>query len=65
MRSGADIIAGLIFGLVALIHLARILCPFDVIVQDTHVPDWASAVGFVVAGLLSAWLFRPKIAKIS
>lgn len=60
MRGLADIIGGIIFGIVAIIHLARLVCPFDLIVADYYVPIWINAVGYVVAGLLSAWLLRPK-----
>jgi hypothetical protein len=57
----ANIIAGVFFALMALIHLARSMCPFDVTVDGFHFPYLASQAVFVVSGLLSAWLFRfPK-----
>jgi len=60
MRSRADIIAGILFGVIAIIHLARLLCPFDVVIANYHVPMWVSIIGFLVPGLLSAWLFRSR-----
>jgi hypothetical protein len=60
MRNIAPAIAGLFFGAGALIHLARLLCPFDVDIAGQDIPYWASGIVFVVAGLLSAWLFRVR-----
>lgn len=58
MHKGAVKLAGWIFAIMALVHLYRLYFPFSVVVADHVVPQWASAVWFVVGGLLSAWLFR-------
>lgn len=58
MKGSAEFIAGIFFGLMALIHLARLLCPFDVVIGSYHVALWVSPIIFMGAGLLSAWLFR-------
>lgn len=60
MRHIPEVIAGTLFGIGALVHLGRLLCPFDVSIASFHLPLWASAVTFVFAGLLSAWLFRGR-----
>ncbi|MBA2728948.1 MAG: hypothetical protein H0U49_12355 [Parachlamydiaceae bacterium] len=60
MRNLPEVIAGVLFGVGALIHLGRVLCPFEVNIGEFHFPMWASAVTFVLAGLLSAWLFRSR-----
>ncbi len=60
MRNLPEVIAGVLFGVGALIHLGRVLCPFEVNIGEFHLPMWASAVTFVLAGLLSAWLFRSR-----
>lgn len=65
MRNGADIIGAIIFALVALVHLARYLCHFDVTVSTYIMPDWVSPVSFVLFGLLSAWLLRRRSVPIA
>lgn len=60
MKGPAEIIAGILFGVIALLHLSRLLCPFDVVIGSYHIALWASAIFFVLAGVLSAWLFRSR-----
>lgn len=60
MRNGADIIGAIIFGVIALAHLARYLCHFDVTLASYVVPDIVSPIAFVIFGLLSAWLLRRR-----
>jgi hypothetical protein len=45
-------IAAVIFGIVALVHLLRIVMGWSVIIGTWEVPMWVSWVGFVVAGEL-------------
>ena len=47
-----------VFGLVALLQLARIVQDWTVIIGGDFVPMWASYVALVVAGGLSASAFR-------
>lgn len=61
MRNGADFIGALIFAFIALVHLARFLCHFDVTIANLVVPEWVSPTAFVVFGLLSAWLLRRRV----
>jgi protein-S-isoprenylcysteine O-methyltransferase Ste14 len=58
--NGAIYLAGIIFGLMALLHLARIFCPFQVQIGDFIVPLWASYAGFIIFGLISVFLFRAR-----
>ena len=60
MRNEAIDIAAIIFGLMALLHLGRIFCPFPVQIGTLQVPDWVSYVAFVLFGLLSAYLFKSR-----
>jgi hypothetical protein len=64
MGNGAIYLAGLIFALMAFIHLARIFCPFDVILGHYQVPQEFSYVGFILFGLLSVYLFRGRRRSI-
>jgi hypothetical protein len=54
-------LAGLIFALVALAHLARALLNWPIMIAGWSVPMWLSWVAFVVAGALS-W-FGWSLAK--
>jgi hypothetical protein len=51
-------IAALLFGIIALAHLYRIVRPFEVAIAGQGVPQSASLVGLVVAGVLSLMLWR-------
>lgn len=51
------IVAATLFFLFALIHLYRLIHPFTVIIGGHVVPIWVSVLLFLVAGLLSLWMF--------
>jgi hypothetical protein len=51
------LISGVIFGLVALAHLARLVYHWPVQVGDWTIPVGPSWGGLVVAGILSLWAF--------
>ena len=51
-------IAAVLLGIVALAHLYRIFRPFEVVVAGQVIPQWASFVGLIVAGLVSLMLWR-------
>ena len=58
MGRKAVFIAGLLFGLMALIHLWRLLHPFVVKIGSFTAPVWLSGVFYVIGGCISAYLFR-------
>lgn len=51
-------LAAIVFALIALIHLYRLIRPFDVVVHGMIVPQWVSIAGLVVAGTLAFMLHR-------
>jgi hypothetical protein len=51
-------LAILVFGLIALIHLYRLIKPFPVVVGGMAVPQWISVVGLLLAGVLALMLWR-------
>jgi hypothetical protein len=51
-------IASAIFALISLVHIYRLVRPFEVQIGSCHVPQWFSAVGAVVAAGLSWMLCR-------
>lgn len=48
----------LVFALIALIHLYRLVRPFEVVVHDMVVPQWISVAGLIVAGALALMVWR-------
>ena len=51
-------IAVAVFTLVALVHLARLMAGWEVVVAGFGVPVWWSAIGLVVAGGLALMVWR-------
>ena len=48
-----SLVAGVIFAVVALAHLARIILDWSVIIRDWSIPMWVSWVALVVASGLA------------
>ena len=51
-------VAGIVFALVCLGHLLRIITRVDVLIADREIPVWVNAVGVLIAGSLSLWMWR-------
>ena len=51
-------IASGIFALMALVHIYRLIKPFEVTIGSCHLPQWGSAVAAIIAGGLSWMLCR-------
>ena len=51
-------LAIVLFALIALAHLDRLIWPFEVVVAGMVLPQWISAVGLIVAGMLAVMLWR-------
>ncbi|MEW5924358.1 MAG: hypothetical protein AB1746_10255 [Candidatus Zixiibacteriota bacterium] len=50
-------ISGIIFGLVALLHLGRLVYGWEVQFGGLTIPFWLSWGGFFAAGILCIWAF--------
>ena len=61
----ATLTAAVILDLIAIAHVLRLVFHTEVIVGGSAVPMWVSAVGFVVATVLSIFLFREARAQVS
>jgi hypothetical protein len=59
-KDRALFVAGLIFALIAIIHLLRFLFKTEIMVGGHVISMELSLVGFVIAGLLSIWMFMAK-----
>jgi hypothetical protein len=51
------LIAAIIFGVMALVHIYRLLTDFQITVGSHAVPMWVSIVAIAVTGILSIGLF--------
>jgi hypothetical protein len=51
-------VAAIVFGLVCLGHLWRLLRHLDVRMGSYDIPMWVSAVGAIIAGGLSLWMWK-------
>ena len=58
MKDTALKVAGIIFFVVAIIHLLRVILKTEVIIAGYVLPIWASVWGFVVPLLLAIWMFK-------
>ena len=57
-QKGFLTVSGTIFGVIALLHLARILAGWPAHIGTFEVPMWLSGVSVVVAGYLASSAFR-------
>ena len=53
-----SLVAGVVFGLVALAHVLRIAWGWSIVIQDLSVPMWASWIAVIVMGYLAYEGFR-------
>lgn len=51
-------VAGVVFGILCLLQLARLIIRPEVLVEGHIVPLWPSALAVLVLGGLSIWLLR-------
>jgi hypothetical protein len=56
-------VAGVIFLVVALIHLLRLVTGFEVTFRGNPVPVWGSGIALVVTGALAVWMFAAAKQK--
>ena len=59
-------VAGKIFGVVAVLHLLRLLTAATVVINDWFLPVWINVLGFIATAFLSAvlwWLSLKKANK--
>ncbi len=53
-----SLVAAIVFGLIALAHVARLVFRVSFVVQDISIPMWGSALAVVVMGFLAYQGFR-------
>ena len=60
MAKKALTVSGIVFLIVSLLHLARVLFKFNLVIGETVIPVWVNLIGFVAAGGLSFWVFKAR-----
>ena len=51
-------LATILLALIALAHLYRIVMPFEVVVANCVIPQWASFLGLILASTLALMVWR-------
>ncbi|HOW34981.1 MAG TPA: hypothetical protein PL155_01010 [Candidatus Omnitrophota bacterium] len=51
------LVSGIVFLLIALVHLLRMLSRVEITIGNFTVPQWFSWGAFVTTALLAAWMF--------
>jgi len=51
-------LAATIFGIIALLHLARMITGLSLVIGDWAVPLWVNGVGLVLCAGLGVWFWR-------
>lgn len=63
-RNLALLIAGIIFGIVAFMHLVRLIFSIVITMNGHVVPMWISWVGFIISFLLCIVMYNARIKRI-
>lgn len=63
MERYALIVAGIVFALVALMHLSRLYFRYSIIVGATEIPIWVNVIGLIISAALSFWMFYTVTMK--
>jgi hypothetical protein len=50
-------VTGILFGIIAVVHLLRLIYQWPVKINAVAVPVWASCAGLLIALVLCAWAF--------
>jgi len=56
------LISGVIFGLVAILHLLRIMNDWSLQIGHLDIPMWMSYGGLVIPAVLCAWAFSLRVS---
>ena len=59
-KNTALMIAGIVFALVALVHLWRLVFAVEIVVDGFTLPMWVSVVGFIITIVLSLLMFLAR-----
>ncbi len=52
------LIAAILFGIMALVHLYRLVTHFRIVIGSHPIPEWVSIIAMLITGLLAVMLYR-------
>jgi hypothetical protein len=56
-------VAGTIFGIVAALHLLRVVTGIPIAISGWMLPMWVNVMGFAGPGLLCVWLWLLSVSR--
>lgn len=62
-KDNALLVAGIVFGMMALIHLLRVIVHFNLLVARYLVPIWMSYPALLIFLGLTIWMFMARSSK--
>jgi hypothetical protein len=63
MRRSPLVVAGIIFSIVALMHLLRIIYHWQVLIAGYIIPTSVSIIAFILTIVLALWMFSAAAKK--
>ena len=63
MKNSALLVAGILFAVVAAVHLLRLAFHVEIIASNYVVPMNISWIGFAVTALMALWMFVARRSK--
>lgn len=59
-KNAALLLSGIIFVIIALMHLIRLIYSVEIIVGNYAMPMWASVLALIVSGIVSFLMFNAR-----
>jgi len=56
-------VAGAIFGIVAILHILRVVTGLSIVIAGWMLPIWMNVLGFAGSGLLCVWLWLLSVSR--
>jgi hypothetical protein len=56
-------VAGSIFGIVAVLHLLRVVTRVPMVIAGLLLPIWVNVMGFAGSGLICMWLWLLSVSR--
>ncbi|MEI7501367.1 MAG: hypothetical protein WCK84_13085 [Bacteroidota bacterium] len=57
------LVSGTIFGIVAVLHLLRVVTGVPVVITEWILPIWVNVMGFAGSGLICVWLWLLSVSR--
>lgn len=57
------VVSGVVFTVVALMHVLRIFYHWSVVIDGVIVPESVSTIAIILAGILAIWMFCTSVCR--